>query len=761
MKSVYNSSTKSPELLRPVLTRLPWLGIILGVLLTACLWLGDSEKSYTTLRWILYAGITIVGLVRLIHTSRRRALTVLALSASIAILYLFPELLGPGCSGMPRVLASECTRKWDCGNGCCVGGECVDECHEGPPPPSPPTISAELICVMGRSGWCISQGTLTLTVFDPQGYALTISGEMSGVPFTCSGSCTLDMSIGRGYAIYTVSSTSGLSASGSRTWWYDPIPPVPVMTLAGTPGSNGWYVSQTKVTWSASDANSGLSAGELIVDGAPAGWSKILGDGVHTVFSNALDVAGNPGSIKQTISVDTLAPTIQITAAGEQASDGWYSTPVELSAAASDATSGVNGDVLMSFDNGGSWETGPRTLTDGMYDVLFRVPDLAGNLATSPLIFKIDTRPPSIVLNETGSPGKGGWYISPAGISAAVEDDLSGVASIQYRVNGGPWQPGDSITLGEGVYMLEFQAFDAAGNMTTAAREIRLDLTPPAYTFDPALNGTVVAGTYSLSGSVSDQTSTVQSVEFSSDGMTWLPASLSGSAWSFGWDSTAFDNGDHTLFLRAIDTAGNLGEPIRVSVILDNIPPYVKLAETWNIWEGGELAVFPSIIPLQSIRISVHDPLQRFPDQVIYDSLPAPTMVVWDRVIGPGSAPPGSYLVTVEVCDIHGLCSADTGTIVIPDTPAPTPIPAQGTEHKRWWSLPDANPRLLESKQEQPVTMPDLEVPTQEEAPIIPFPVWTLVVIGALLLSFVLLLLLDPRPSALRSLTRSLHPYIQ
>jgi hypothetical protein len=429
---------------------------------------------------------------------------------------------------------------------------------------------------------------------------------------------------------------------------------------------------------------------------------------------------------------------------------------VDLSATASDAISGLDGSISMSFDGGTTWEPGPRALDDRIYDVLFRASDRAGNSTTSQMSLKIDTLPPVISLSEAGRLGQAGWYVSAATISAAVSDNLSGVVLVQYRVNGGGWQDGDSVTVGEGIYTIEFQVFDMAGNKAQiTSRKIYVDALPPAYTFNATLNGAVLADIVPLTGTVSDETSGLHRIEFSLDAATWSPVSFADTRWSFSWDSSTFDNGNHDLFLRAIDVAGNQGEPIRISVILDNDPPYVKLAETWNIWESGDLAVFANIIPLESIRIVVHDPILRFADQVIYNKLPAPPVVVWDRVIGPASAPPGTYTVTVEVCDIYALCSMDTGTILIPDSPAPELVPTQPVEPQRWWSLPVTIPRLPEP--EQPSAVPAVVVPIQENIPIAPsFPIWTMVVVSAFLLSFALLLVLDPRPKAWRSLTQRL-----
>ncbi|MDO9302083.1 MAG: Ig-like domain-containing protein, partial [Anaerolineales bacterium] len=504
-----------------------WLGIAFGLILTAFLWLGDSEQTYTSLRWISYLGIVGVGLYLIVRTSYRRAFTLLALFASVSILYLFPALLGPGCDGMPRAFAVQCERRWDCADDeCCHGGECLSKnnpkCGGGDPPPtSPPTISSAISCTMGSNGWCVGNAQLTLNASDPQGYAVTISGNMGNVPISCNGSCTVNLPEGSGTATYTVTAaTSGKTASGSKAWWYDPDLPVSDVNVSGTSGSNGWYISAVNASANGSDSISGLANATLSADGGVAAMTALLTDGVHSVTTTARDVAGNTASRTQTISVDTTSPTIHISTAGNQAQDGWFSTAVDLSATAEDVTSGVAGSVSISFDNGATWVSGARTLYDGRYDVMFRALDHAGNIATSQMSLKIDTQPPSISLSEAGRQGQNGWYVSSANVSIEVSDNLSGVTSTQVRVNGGAWQAGAFITVEEGIHTIDFQSFDSAGNMQSASREIRVDLTPPAYTFYTTLNGAVLANTVNLDGTALDETSSVQNVEFSSEGKT-------------------------------------------------------------------------------------------------------------------------------------------------------------------------------------------------------------------------------------------------
>ena len=166
----------------------------------------------------------------------------------------------------------------------------------------------------------------------------------------------------------------------------------------------------------------------------------------------------------------------------------------------------------------------------------------------------------------------------------------------------------------------------------------------------------------------------------------------------------------------------------------------------------------PNIIPLKSVRIVVHDSLQRYADEVIYFDLPAPRQITWDRVIGPGNAPPGSYPVEVEVCDIYDLCSKATATIIIPVAPVPFQLPVI--------EIPDWFPPIPHISSPQvviPIQPPQVVVTPPEIQPVIvppPAPVWPAAFVSTLLLMFAILLSLDPRPSALRSLTKTIQGVI-
>ena len=826
------------------------VGLVSGSLLALSLWFDISSQLYRALAWICFGILALLSFALLRRASRRSFIILTAL-ASASIIYLFPQLFAPACNGMPIAFAGHpgCTREcdedcyiWDA-EGQCARSKiiCWWECPD-PNPDQPPSVSESVVCDQwGSGGWCRNNARLSLSASDPQGYAVSISGT-AGTAFSCGASCAVSLPPGIGTATYTATSaTSDMTVSGATAWYYDPQPPIPGINLSGTSGLNGWYVSDVSVVANAWDAISGLASAALSVDGGAMFSSTIISaDGVHSLNETATDHAGNSATTSLTVKVDTTPPQVVSHATGTPGSNGWYISPVQVSASASDAASGLAW-LMLNIDGVWSTYTSPIVLGNGLHTVQFRASDNAGNVTTTTAqILRIDTTAPVIAAVVTGANGSNGWYVSNVNTSASGSDSISGLASAtlsvdggaavgssvltdgvhsvtataidiagntssktltisvdttapimnasrngtsgkdgwytstvdfqitatdatsgpqygEYRIDGGIWKVGMMFAVsGDGIHTVEYRVFDQAGNVSAQSETIQIDTTPPAYNFDAALNGSVLADTVSLGGTVADGTSGLHDVEFSSDGITWIAASFAGAQWSFDWDSAVFDNGERELFLRADDWAGNAGQPISVRVILDNVPPYVKLAETWNIWESGSLSVQKNVIPLKSVKITVHDPLQRYPDEVIFYALPAPTAVAWDRVIGPASAPPGSYTVLVEACDIYGLCSKDSGTVVIPVEPALIPFQLPEIKIPEWIPPIPFFTQPPAPAPELPIVLPVVVVPIPAEVQLVPSQAWITIVISAFLLAFALLLVLDPRPSAWRSLTRQI-----
>src|SRR5574342_190316 len=101
------------------------IGLFSGILITALTWLKLPNQYLPPLSWL---SLSLIGLgsflyVRRPLASHLRWITVLAAVAAVSLVYLFPELLGPTCGGMPRAFASPSARCGRCVDFVCEWNE--------------------------------------------------------------------------------------------------------------------------------------------------------------------------------------------------------------------------------------------------------------------------------------------------------------------------------------------------------------------------------------------------------------------------------------------------------------------------------------------------------------------------------------------------------------------------------------------------------------------------------------------------------------
>ncbi len=235
----------------------------------------------------------------------------------------------------------------------------------------------------------------------------------------------------------------------------------------------GWQTAGLTVHLTPSDGSgSGVAFTQYKLDGATS-WSTgtsvaVSTDGTHTIRYRSTDAAGNREETEScTVKIDTTAPvTTQF-----GADSAWHAGPLMVLFAATDAGSGV-ASTEYSLDGGGSWSFGFGLLftSDGDHVVRYRSTDNAGNTETyQSLDVKIDTTAPTTTDNTDGLPHQVfSLVLTPA-------DATSGVASTQYRIDGGPWQTGTTTTLrlairhkrpglAAGDHLIEYRSIDNAGN---------------------------------------------------------------------------------------------------------------------------------------------------------------------------------------------------------------------------------------------------------------------------------------------------------
>ncbi len=316
-------------------------------------------------------------------------------------------------------------------------------------------------------------------------------------------------------------------------------------------------------------------------------------EGTHVIQALAFDPADNPSPpVSVTVdAVDVAGPFFGV----DFSPTGWQrGLPIMASVAISDELSGLNpvGGLLHINGPAGPFPlaatlTQPdrpdlaqriqaqvSALADGVYAATFQAGDRAGHTAMSagfPLW--VDITPPVVTgtLTSTvaGAPisTTNGWHLAPVRVMLAGTDATSGLARIDYEVNGGSGQSyaGPVVFNAAGRYTLTFAGADVAGNVSPSQMvTVGVDLAPPTVTVSLDQSNPVLAV---VRWSGADDASGVArfEVEYRLGSGAWMavePPPSSGEA--------AFVVEEGTILqvqVRAVDGAGRVGAWEMVSAV--------------------------------------------------------------------------------------------------------------------------------------------------------------------------------------------------
>lgn len=329
----------------------------------------------------------------------------------------------------------------------------------------------------GDNGW-FTAGPVTAAASatdDTSGVA-AVSFDGGGSTFTASEDGIYSLSV-------VATDNAGNSASGSVELRIDATPPVVEVILPAADGENGWYVGPVTVRASGSDATSGVASVQVSLDGSA--WSDELTfseDGVYTFQARVIDNAGNVTVISRTVQVDQTEPALSAPVlTGTPGLSGWYTSEVEFTSEASDATSGL-ASLLYSLD-GEAWLPGPLTLPDGQHTVQVQATDRAGNVSITLQTVDVDTTPPQSAF-VTPADGSTSYAHGNAFVMGGGSLDVtSGVTSAQISLDDGvtwlllaiatdgSWSyTWDTTGVPNGSHVVLVEAEDMAGNQEHTAR---------------------------------------------------------------------------------------------------------------------------------------------------------------------------------------------------------------------------------------------------------------------------------------------------
>ena len=324
------------------------------------------------------------------------------------------------------------------------------------------------------------------------------------------------------------------------------------------------------------DGSTALATVTVAGDGT---WSYTLGalsEGSHSLTATQTDSFGNTGaaSAALALTVDTVAPTVAITATGGLTNQPGQTVSGTVDSADAGTTvtvydgTTVLGTATVASD--GSWSTAVTLTGDGAHTLVATDTDAAGNTGSSSGVsYTLDTAAPTVAITATGGltnqPGQtvsGTVDSADAGTTVTVYDGTTvlGTATV---ASDGSWSTAVTLT-GDGAHTLVATDTDAAGN-TGSSSGVRYTLDTIAPVAPTGLadtgdtNGYVNAAGDTTTQSLTGTAEAGATVTVYDHGVAIGTAQANAAGqWSFV--ISVLGNGtQHAFTARATDAAGNTG----------------------------------------------------------------------------------------------------------------------------------------------------------------------------------------------------------
>jgi hypothetical protein len=261
----------------------------------------------------------------------------------------------------------------------------------------------------------------------------------------------------------------------------------------------------------------------------------VVGD-LLTIVQHLLDQQPSAGDDVAPVTLATTTPGANVA--------GWHADDVQIDLVATDA--GGSGVKEIERSTSGA-QASPAVVTagdvdqilvnaEGLTTVTFRARDHAGNIeAAQELVVPLDKTEPTITAETSAAPNAAGWFNSPVTVSFPAFDARSGLAASSPDVVAGAEGAAQEV-LGT--------AEDVAGNVSSAAAILNIDLTPP----DVAIASPGAGGVHLLNAQVP--------ISFAcADALSGLDSCTGTQADGAMLDTASA--GDRMLTVTARDRAGN------------------------------------------------------------------------------------------------------------------------------------------------------------------------------------------------------------
>ena len=407
---------------------------------------------------------------------------------------------------------------------------------------------------------------------------VNVTGNHTFGPFDVTGAVNVTLSDligsvladGNWMLSFNVTDMAGNWGITEYNFLVDTVDPI----VAITDPSEGSFVNTTAVTisWNAVDPNGALASGieYLFIRNDTGTWFTLspsdvsfvltLSEGPHFVEVQAWDAAGNIFTDSVTFIVDVTLPSVEIVSPDDGAMFSYNEIPIVWTG--SDALSGLAYFEVALDDQ--AWENVGYNLNktlffvpDGVHTFSVKAVDNASNENVTSITFTVDITDPWVTIT---APLDGlHTNVVDVPMNWTAVDNTTGVAYMHvWNDTGAPvnMTTGDGYLftgLSEGAHVLHVMVWDLVGNSQEKTVNIVVDLTAPEIVFIHPIWGQYVNDTnVNASWTPMDNLSPIVKNEVALDDGTYIDVGLD----QFHVFA-AITAGDHTIYVRAWDSAGN------------------------------------------------------------------------------------------------------------------------------------------------------------------------------------------------------------
>lgn len=362
--------------------------------------------------------------------------------------------------------------------------------------------------------------------------------------------------------------------------------------------------------------------------GAGAEVNGLANGEAHVLMVTSFDAFGNESSgVSATVTPqDDVLPVITPPSVSD---GGFYKEPLSFEIVAED----THLSSLTATLNGDSYASGSLIDVDDSYTLLIVAEDTSGNRSEYQVSFTLDQTVPQI---DVANLEDGTHYNAALIPQINVVDVNLDEAALSYRLNGDVYVLGTPIGT-EGDYLLEVDARDLAGNISSLDLNFTVDLTAPSLTISGVEDGAYYA----------DDVTPVVAIE----DLHLKNSSITLNGQPFDLGTVLTDEGDYLLEVTAEDRAGNVTTQA-LSFVIDKSAPLIDVT---GVQDG---AFYNSDV---AVVIAISD-----------NNLATESIVLNDEAFTSGSVltAEGEYLLSVNATDKAGNTSNFNIHFII-DTTAP------------------------------------------------------------------------------------------